>query len=341
MRRLELTYALTQRGLPVLVAAVLTPAAGCGGDTDRDTGVSTSDAAGGTEAGGSGSGSLAGAGNASGGLGPGAGGSAVIGSGGTTGGAAGATTTIDPRYEFTDGGAGGPTACLDWEEPLIVPLPPEGTLAEPTAICAEPEPVVESGWAARVTLDHGGVGSLDAVGRIEIVAGLQGRVVGVPEIGIADTPLPAASGLRFSNMRADGSGYTFDATWTGSDPLYSVPTALELVVTLQIRCDEAGETTRLVEVYNALYLCGGGNTMPLDDAVWVSPGDDCAECPSICEMAPSPIVPEPRQEDLPLASALRLGLRLVARVGESLVLLAEHDGGNVGIEYRWQLRSLD
>jgi hypothetical protein len=51
-------------------------------------------------------------------------------------------------------------------------------------------------------------------------------------------------------------------------------------------------------------------------------------------MAPSPIVPDKGADGLPLARALRLRIVELARVGSTVVLLAENDGG-AGLDYEW------
>jgi hypothetical protein len=53
-------------------------------------------------------------------------------------------------------------------------------------------------------------------------------------------------------------------------------------------------------------------------------------------MAPSPIVPDKQADDLPLARAMRLRIVELARISNSLVLLAENDGGE-GLEYEWHV----
>ena len=50
--------------------------------------------------------------------------------------------------------------------------------------------------------------------------------------------------------------------------------------------------------------------------------------------APSPIVPDKHADELPLAQALRLRIVELARVSNTIVLLAENDGGE-GLEYEW------
>ena len=51
-------------------------------------------------------------------------------------------------------------------------------------------------------------------------------------------------------------------------------------------------------------------------------------------MAPSPIVPDKHDDELPLARALRLRVVELARISNKVVLLAENDGG-AGLEYEW------
>jgi hypothetical protein len=51
-------------------------------------------------------------------------------------------------------------------------------------------------------------------------------------------------------------------------------------------------------------------------------------------MAPSPILPGSIEDELPLAQALRLRIVELARIANTVVLLAEHDGGS-GLDYEW------
>jgi hypothetical protein len=101
---------------------------------------------------------------------------------------------------------------------------------------------------------------------------------------------------------------------------------------LTVTCDSAAGTTQFVNVDSIMYLCGDDYAQ-----TWVSSGDSCTECATICEMAPSPILPPAVEDRMPLAGALRLGIRTVARIGRSLLLLADHDAGTGRARYQWRV----
>jgi hypothetical protein len=59
-------------------------------------------------------------------------------------------------------------------------------------------------------------------------------------------------------------------------------------------------------------------------------------CRIIAEMAPSPIVPDKAADELPLGRVLRARIIELARISNTVVLLAENDGGE-GLEYEWHV----
>ena len=95
-------------------------------------------------------------------------------------------------------------------------------------------------------------------------------------------------------------------------------------VTLEAVCDGG---SRQVHAVTDVHLC-----LVENQPAWASSGQSCCVCRIIAEMAPSPIVPDKHADELPLAQALRLRIVELARVSNTIVLLAENDGGE-GLEY--------
>jgi hypothetical protein len=71
---------------------------------------------------------------------------------------------------------------------------------------------------------------------------------------------------------------------------------------------------------------------------WAAYDADCYYCYSIAEMAPSPIPPAIRNDDLPLPGAFNLSLVQVWGNGRELSLLAEHDAPGQ-VSYEWHVSS--
>ncbi|HTJ84924.1 MAG TPA: hypothetical protein VL400_24570 [Polyangiaceae bacterium] len=300
-RTLRLTVERSRTTWPILLVATLVPSAACGARTDLEASSSSS----------SGTGGQSGTG--------GAGGDPIVSSSST-----GFTTS---STSSTGGGA----ACDPSETQVFftVEVPPEGTPATPGQICSVMSPV-ESNFAARVTLSKS-PGSLEsATGFVAMDAALDGSVIGLPTIEVVDPAVPELGSMVASNIVAVAGGFSFDATWTAS--LANIQpeswTKLRVRVTFTLACD--GGETRTVMSTTDIHLC-------IEDAMlaWVSSGDECQACEIIAEMAPSPIVPDGRRDDLPLAKAVRLRIVTLARVGDSWVLFAENDGGD-GLDYAWR-----
>jgi len=320
VRRLSLVVRSSKGTLPLIVAASVV-AVECGGDTESSGGVS-SGGAGARDA--SASGGSAGRGgsvavDASGGI----GGVILPGGSGGVGGSAGSAGS---------GGLGGSPFCnTSWLQSFTVELPPEGTPALPGQICsAAVEPVV-SNRAARVTLALTVARDLSvARGFVEIDPNLIDRVVGTPIIEVVDATYAPFSSLQVSGLTREATGYSFDATFTQPMPDVMPDGYARMTVRVSLELDCAPQPeTRVVHAATDIHLCIADN-----DYAWVSSGDDCVVCRVIAEMAPSPIVPEKAYDELPLAQAMRLRIVELARVSNTLILLAENDGGD-GLEYEW------
>jgi hypothetical protein len=326
MRRLTIIVRSSRGALPLVIAAGVTAAHGCGGDTETGTG-----SAGGTrsDAGTSGgSGGLAGTG-ASGGL------VSVGGAAGVSpfGGAGGSVALGGAGGGLAVGGSGGGMQfCSSFAlDSFTVELPPEGTPADPGQICAATMEPVVSNRAARVTLEKlGPAGDLQtARGLVEVDAALLDRVIGTPVIEVIDATDTSLTSLVVSNIQRQPTGYSFDAVFTA--PVGATTdgfSRLTARVSLELDCTPSPET-RIVHASTDIHLCIGDG-----DLTWVSSGDQCVVCRVIAEMAPSPIVPDKASDDLPLAQALRLRIVELARISNTVVLLAENDGGD-GMEYEW------
>jgi hypothetical protein len=187
---------------------------------------------------------------------------------------------------------------------------------------------VESGWAARITLNTDPQNPLSARGHISIAPELAASVVGLPTLSVVESALaPAAVGSVVAS--SGGAGFDFDLGWSQAPYAteYPLPQRIVFAVSFTVSC---GSTTREVRALTALYFCDDGQTSD-----WASSGDRCIECASICEMVASPILPSPAQSAMALGSAVRMAIRVVGRVRDALLLLAEHNGGPDRFDYQW------
>lgn len=261
--------------------------------------------------------------------------SATSGDGGS-GGSGGVTLTTTTSSSGSGGftsssssSSGGPVDCPGGEPILFtVEVPPAGVPADPGQICAVVSPV-ESNGAARVTLTKDTASLQTATGTIEIPPELEGLVSGVPTVEVVSAATLELGAMQVTSIQPWPGGFTFQASWP--QPLNLQPedwVKLTLRVTMQITCLPQNDL-RTVTSLTHVNLC------IVDDQLgWVSSGDECKACAIIAEMAPSPIVPDPKTDELPLARALRLRIVPLARIGRTLVLLAENDGGD-GVSYDW------
>ena len=241
-----------------------------------------------------------------------------------------------------DSGAVIPTnlcTCEQGPYDFTIPFPAEGVAATPGVICADVDGgfdaglAVASGRAARITMAWANnADSTKTLGTIAIAPELAGKVVGIPAVTFVPTASSNSTQVAISNVRANGQEFTFDAAWDTEPVLQCAPSdSWTFKTTLQIQCDGGG--IRAVESLTNLRLCQSYG-MP---GTWISSGDTCYTCATICEMAPSPIVPAQANDDLPLASALTVVIRCLAKVGNALVLLVEHEGGADAFCYAWSV----
>lgn len=325
-RKLRVVVRTAHGALPVVVAASVVPASSCGSDSELSRPQAAPQTAGRSSHGAAGTG---GAGNA------------TFGASGRdagvliTPGTAGASFDAGQRAVPDGGGLrpgmteadclASPSSCCDF----TVNLPAEGTPAEPGQICAAMMTPVDSNRAAHVTLTAGADG-LTVKGSIELAPGLIGLVAGTPSVEVIDATDPMLLGLAIGQIVPSAKGFAFDALWPNSAPLARHDlTRITVRVAFQVLCSDM---TQLVHAVTDVHLCDGGGT---GGAEWVSSGSVCTVCRVIAEMAPSPIVPEPREDGMPLSRVLRLRVVELARVSGTVVLWAEHDGG-AGLDYEWQ-----
>jgi hypothetical protein len=235
----------------------------------------------------------------------------------------GGSIIIDPPDAGDSSGSGGlPFGCVQY----TVELPAEGVVAEPGQICAVEMVPVESNRATRVVFD---TGSLPGTGFVEVDPALIDGVVGSPTLEVVDASETGLLDLQIVAVERNGDGFAFELRWPDNVVLQDdATTRLTLRTALEFGCEPQ---TRVIHSATDVYLC-------LDEMgsnpEWVSSGDVCTVCRIIAEMAPSPIVPDKVGDDLPLAQALRLRLVELARVSNTLILLAECDGG-ADLEYEW------
>jgi hypothetical protein len=318
MRTLRIVVRTASGTLPLVVAASVS----CG-ESDR---VGPSGLGGG--AGMTAGGGVAGRGAGSGGIAPGGsgGGGGVIvvtgGAGGTlqvTGGTAG------------DGAGGELSGCEPRCPEMTIALPPEGTPAEAGQICQATLEPVRSNRAASFRFTQSGTDFTRIDGLLAIAPELRSRVVGTPVIEVLDATTAALGALEVGPIESGPDGFAFSGSWPASVlPDYADLNAdvvrVTLRASLEITCDDG---TRLVHAVSDVHLCSVDGS-----ADWATSGDSCCVCRVIAEMAPSPIVPERREDALPLAQALRLRIVELARVSNTVVLFAENDGGE-GLDYEW------
>jgi hypothetical protein len=251
-------------------------------------------------------------------------------SAGASGGGFGGSILIIPAGGSSVTSSGGapplPPGCTDY----VVQLPEAGTPAVAGEICAvDVEPVISNG-AARVALavdDNDPKGH--ALGTLTLAPELRDQVRGAPVLDIV-----ASSDLRLleaqiSALEPTDDGYAFTVTWpTNVVPRDSDMTRISFRTAFDLGCDTG---LRLVQAVTEVHLCGSFAANP---SVWASTGDRCVVCNIIAELAASPIIPDHRASALPLGQALRARIVELARVGGSIVLFAENDGGEA-TSYDW------
>lgn len=301
MRTLQIRWARGPGAIPLLVAVALMPA--CEGNVDLGKG----GAGGGT--------------------------STVTQTGTDTDTATGNTGGSGGGFNFGGfGGAGATDICMGGPTDMfIVQVPDPGVPAEPGAICAEMSPTVVSNTAARVKLTKYSAALNLAMGLVEVPPDLLATVVADPVIEITAAGAAELQTMQVSNFSKVAEGFSFFAEWDPFDLPPESWVSLTLKTTLIVQCGADPNDTRTVEAFTFVNLCIENN-----EPQWMSSGDECKVCDLIAEAAPSPIVPDKKADDLPLAHALRLSVRPIAKVGRQLVLLAENDGGE-SVAYDWHL----
>jgi hypothetical protein len=299
LRQLKVVFRTAHGALPLLVAAMVADTASCGdegsGTSSAEHGDASRDDSG-------------------------AAGNFTLGVGGSLVGTAGSNVISSDA------------ACGGFYTSYLVELPPEGVPASPGQICAATVEPVESSRSARVTLSMPSADFRSATGRIEMAPGLLPLVVGLPTVEVVDGTAVQRT-MQVTMMAREQDGFSFHASW--SDPVL-FEGRMTVRTTFQLSCvDDAGSpeagVTREVHAATDIYICDGESGY---ERMWVSSGDRCIVCSVVAEMAPSPIVPDQHADDLPLARVTRLRIVELARVSNTVILLAENDGGS-GLEYEW------
>jgi YD repeat-containing protein len=191
------------------------------------------------------------------------------------------------------------------------------------------EPVMSAG-AARVTLSAPPEElRMKASGKLTLAPEILAAVTGAPVIQVVNATEPKLLEAELSELTAAEDGYIFTVTWPEGAMLRPLDeTRVFFRTAFDVMC-EGG--SRLVQATTEVHLCGGFENVP---SAWASPGDNCAVCRIIAELAASPIIPEHQASGLPLGQALRARVVELARVGQSVVLFAENDGGDA-TSYEW------
>jgi hypothetical protein len=261
-------------------------------------------------------------------------------SSGGGGGAGGTTTTVSSGGTGGTGGlnlggfgtGAGPTSICDeiggFETSFTVTVPVEGVPADAGQICAVSMGPVESNQAARVTLLKDPQDLHLASGEVVVDPALLPDVVGLPTIDVATSPDPQLSQMTVSNVQPTATGFSFDAAWP--EPLVVGPfqeAMLILRTSFDLTCGP--NQSQQVQALTHINLC-----IDEDDVAWISSGDECTICGIIAEMAPSPVVPDHDGDDIGLGEVIKLRVVTIARIGETMVFLAEHDAGE-NARYDW------
>lgn len=302
MRKIQLIISASKGALPVLLAASVAPMAATCTTTPPTQTAAVSVGAGG--AGGSGGENQSSS--------SGFGGEIIIPDGGT-------------------GGSGGNHCPDPFSLPttFTVEVPPEGTPAQPGQICAIAMDPVTSNFAAKVTLVKSPNADHLATGHIAIDPAVQAEVLTLPSLTVTSGD-PALSAVKITNIAPEPGGFSFDAEWPM--PFNVQPyswESMQVKVSMMVKCDPQAMVMRLVESTTYVHLC-----VDMGSLTWVSSGEVCNACDIIAEMAPSPIVSDKHFDELPLGHVMRLRVVPLARIGASVVLFAENDGGE-GLSYEW------
>ncbi len=229
--------------------------------------------------------------------------------------------------------------CGEWnggEDSYEVPSPQDGVLPDPESLCASVWDTVRSNRAARVTLNVNSQAFNLATGRIELVNGLQDRIIGLPTITVIDAQPDELNKALVTDVAALGRGFTFNIEFPESawlEPGLAEITGIAEItaeVVLEVMCDDSSNDTQMVESATYIHLCE--NKDHLD---WVSSGDVCTICHEINEIAASPLPTSCGEDSAALSGSPRVEIIPVARYGRSLVLFAEHWGVEKSLSFSW------
>ncbi len=212
-------------------------------------------------------------------------------------------------------------------ETVLVTLPQPGVPADPGQLCAV-SPPAKSNTSARVMFTQYNSNTGTAIGFIAVQPTVAGSIVGLPTLTVTSASDPKFAMLQASGMTKTAGGYVFTAKWPAlSNSMFGG--SLNVKTTFTVNCGDGG--TEVVESITPVAFCWDGEKFE-----WVSAGDACQVCAIIAEMAPSPIVSDVIGDNLPLARVIQIVVREIARVGRSVLLMAENDAGE-DAEYEWRV----
>ncbi len=235
----------------------------------------------------------------------------------------------------------------------LVPAEPPETPAQQDLICTESSIPVQSNTAASVTLNAYSASLNLATGHIEIPVDVLDHVIGMPTIEVVNAVPPELSEMTVSNLQPATGGFNFNVSWENPFSYAEI----QVRVTLELDCasadagisdagtgPDAGGNTRMVQSHTNLSWCftaENPSNQQCSILNWVSSGGYCFEtqeyCFDACEMAPTPIMPEPVDDGLALPFALKVEIDELIRFDRSVVLIAEHRGTRGPVEYEWRV----
>lgn len=255
----------------------------------------------------------------------------VAGAGGTAG-ASGGSSSAGSGIMIGSGASSGGSYSEPGCEGYEMVLPEVGEPASAGELCAMTiEPVMNDGSVhVRLMVDGDDVHAVTS-GKLLLAPELMAELEGTPALVVVRATDPKLLAAEVSELVAEADGYSFNVTWPSDAKL----DADDLTrVTFRTAFDVACESgSRLVHALTEMHLCGG---YPGEPSAWASSGDTCAVCRIIAEVAASPIIPEHEKSALPLGQAMRARLVELSRVGDSVVLFAENDGGAAS-SYEWHV----
>jgi hypothetical protein len=146
----------------------------------------------------------------------------------------------------------------------------------------------------------------------------------------AVTTSNSAVAVGAARKTTQANRFEVDLTWPATlTPMQGA--SISVTVTVNFVCAPQMSSTRSVTVTAELVLCKEGAGV-----AWKGSGETCTVCSAMAEMAPVSTPHPPLADGLALPGDLGLGVRAVARVGRTVVLVARHDDDVGEVSYRWR-----